>query len=269
MCGLFTRKSQKSITFRDQLSQIFGRIKQDLAMTNSALEQNQQNVSILTKWIEYLHQNQQNLSQKHQDLHNSHTKLKDSQQNLNLALESRHHGSNKELELNKQELSNIKAWVKHVSSYMNSEKSKDQNLMRELETLKKQLSERFNEQNNELQTLKQENNSLRHKLEKLHTLPQKMPETHLQSIPKPELRTGFEQKIITRLRPNRKSYVLQEIKKLVSEAKYSTKEIEEIIVNEKNLCGRTSFYAYLKELRDKGSITYSTIEDKSVLVLNH
>jgi chromosome segregation ATPase len=264
MLRLFTKKSQKALTFRDQLSSIFGRIKEDLSHTNRALEQNQQNVSILSKWIDYLHQNQQDLSKKHQELHTSHQKLNDSHSNLHLALESRHHGNNKELELTKQELGNIRTWVKHVSSYMASEKSNDQNLLRELETLKKQLSERFNEQNQELDKLKQDNYSLRQKLEKVHTSPQ----IPIQNVPKPEFKTGFEQKVMARLRPNRKSYVLQEMKKLISEAKFSTKEIEEIIVNEKNLCGRTSFYAYLKELKDRGSVAYSTINEQSVLVIN-
>ena len=53
---------------------------------------------------------------------------------------------------------------------------------------------------------------------------------------------------------------------LISENKYSTKELEETVVNEKQLCGRTSFYAYIKELKLKGRIGYAEIDERTILV---
>lgn len=78
--------------------------------------------------------------------------------------------------------------------------------------------------------------------------------------------TGFERHIMSRVMPNRKGYVLKFILDLVGENRFSTKEIEEIVVKEKRLCGRTSFYAYLKELRYRGKISTAEIDERSILV---
>jgi hypothetical protein len=78
--------------------------------------------------------------------------------------------------------------------------------------------------------------------------------------------SSFQRHIISRVMPNRKGYVLKFILDLIGENKYSTKEIEEMVVNEKQLCGRTSFYAYLKELKLKGRINYAEIDERMVLI---
>ncbi|MBU2560869.1 MAG: hypothetical protein KKD17_01115 [Nanoarchaeota archaeon] len=77
---------------------------------------------------------------------------------------------------------------------------------------------------------------------------------------------SFQRHIMSRVLPNRKGYVLKFILDLVGENKYSTKELEEIVVNEKQLCGRTSFYAYLKELKLKGRINYAELDERQILV---
>ncbi len=66
--------------------------------------------------------------------------------------------------------------------------------------------------------------------------------------------------------PNRKGYVLKFILGLIHDHNYSTKELEEVVVNEKQLCGRTSFYAYIKELKLKGRINYAEIDERTILV---
>ena len=66
--------------------------------------------------------------------------------------------------------------------------------------------------------------------------------------------------------PNRRGYVLKFILNLASESKYSTKEVEEIVVNDKQLCGRTSFYAYLKELKLRGKLNYADIDERTIIV---
>jgi chromosome segregation ATPase len=78
--------------------------------------------------------------------------------------------------------------------------------------------------------------------------------------------TSFQRHIMSRVMPNRKGYVLKFMLNLIDENQHSTKEIEEIVVNEKQLCGRTSFYAYLKELKLKGRIGYAEIDDRTILV---
>ena len=78
--------------------------------------------------------------------------------------------------------------------------------------------------------------------------------------------SNFEKHIVSRMRPNRKSYVIQFILNLISESRYSTKDLEEIIVNEKQLCGRTSFYAYLKELKIRNKINYAEVDNRTILV---
>ncbi|MBN1544747.1 hypothetical protein JW898_04780 [Candidatus Woesearchaeota archaeon] len=77
---------------------------------------------------------------------------------------------------------------------------------------------------------------------------------------------SFQRHIMSRVLPNRKGYVLKFILDLVGENKYSTKELEEIVVSEKQLCGRTSFYAYLKELKLKGRINYAELDERQILV---
>jgi len=78
--------------------------------------------------------------------------------------------------------------------------------------------------------------------------------------------TPFQRHIMSRVMPNRKGYVIKFIMDLVKESKFSTKEVEEIVVNEKQLCGRTSFYAYLKELKLKGRLGYAEIDERTILV---
>ena len=78
--------------------------------------------------------------------------------------------------------------------------------------------------------------------------------------------TNFQRHIISRVMPNRKGYVMRFILDLAGENKYSTKEVEEIVVNEKQLCGRTSFYAYLKELKLRGKLNYADIDERTILL---
>jgi len=72
--------------------------------------------------------------------------------------------------------------------------------------------------------------------------------------------------VIYQLKSKRKEYVIQQILNLVNEKKYLTKELEERIVKEKGLCGRTTFYDYLKELRNRKIIGYKDTGISKVLV---
>ena len=88
----------------------------------------------------------------------------------------------------------------------------------------------------------------------------------IQQFQPPAQHSPFERHIISRVMPNRKGYIMRFIVDLASEKKFSTKEIEEITVKEKNLCGRTSFYAYLKELKIRGRLGYATIDERSIVI---
>ena len=86
------------------------------------------------------------------------------------------------------------------------------------------------------------------------------------SEPNPDLkRTYFENKVVSMLRSRRKDYVLKQIMQLAATGTHSTKEIEEIVVGEKALCGRTAFYDYLKELKHKRMIMHAEKGAKKII----
>ena len=95
---------------------------------------------------------------------------------------------------------------------------------------------------------------------------QALPQVQMPVFPPQAASTAFERHIMSRVMPNRKGYILRYIMELASEQRYSTKEVEEIVVKEKNLCGRTSFYAYLKELKMRGKLSYANIDERSIVV---
>jgi len=87
------------------------------------------------------------------------------------------------------------------------------------------------------------------------------------SEPNPERkRTPFETRVVSMLRSRKKDYVLKQILELASTKSHSTSEIEEIIVGEKALCGRTAFYDYLRELKHKKMISQAEKGEKKVVV---
>ncbi|MBI2580890.1 hypothetical protein HYV85_03715 [Candidatus Woesearchaeota archaeon] len=79
-------------------------------------------------------------------------------------------------------------------------------------------------------------------------------------------RTYFENKVVTAIRSRLKDYILKQILELAAKETHSTREIEEIIVGEKALCGRTAFYDYLRELKHKRMIRHSEKGSKKVVV---
>ncbi len=82
----------------------------------------------------------------------------------------------------------------------------------------------------------------------------------------PKIRTLFEKKLIALARPNKKDYVMQQIVNLANKNVYTTKQIEKIIVEEKEYCGRTTFYDYLRELRARRAVKIAQVGSKKVLV---
>lgn len=80
-------------------------------------------------------------------------------------------------------------------------------------------------------------------------------------------RTRFEKSVVRKVMSRRKEYIMEKILELVSKGKYSTSEIEDIVVNERVLCGRTAFYDYLRELRYKRLIKNERSSSKPMLIL--
>ena len=78
-------------------------------------------------------------------------------------------------------------------------------------------------------------------------------------LPRKKSKVGrmLEEKILQKVRTNKKEYILQQMLKMIEEGSYTTKELELELVQKKGYCGRTAFYSYLKELRDKGHIQRS------------
>jgi len=205
-------------------------------------------------------------------------------------------------DLSESELSKLKAWITYFSTHIEQQKRKEDDLKQDILNTQKhwadtqtRLSELLNgikTENNELKstlsTVKNDLDSTKKELENTknlaknaHTLAKSeslRPEVavsrpvELVSVPQPIIPqvalngASFQRHILSRVMPNRRGYVLKYIMDLISENKYSTKEIEEIVVNEKQLCGRTSFFAYLKELKLKGRINYAEIDERQILI---
>jgi phage shock protein A len=176
----------------------------------------------------------------------------------------------------KQHVSGVRNELNSAKLELDSAKSEIKAAIVQLEGTKKELADThktLDSTNSELENIR--NLALsRTSIEKSEVSPPPQPiQQPVQPImmqPQPIIQqvspAGFQRHIMARVLPNRKGYVLKFILDLISENKHSTKEIEEIVVNEKQLCGRTSFYAYLKELKLKGRISYAEIDERSVLV---
>jgi len=81
----------------------------------------------------------------------------------------------------------------------------------------------------------------------------------------PVRKSSFTDRIASEALMNRKNYALKLIISMASQKKYSTVQVEKFIVEEKRLCGRTTFYSYLKELRSKGVIEDISIGSRLIL----
>ena len=202
-----------------------------------------------------------------------------------------------------QEINRLKSWIDYFSTHLERQKSKEYVLKQDIEKNNKQWLEAYSKLRELLNGLRSENNELK---ASLSTVSKELAETRnelentkdmarshiteakselskqIQAIkpaaqqPLPLSRpvvqevsptvSSFQRHIMSRVMPNRKGYVLKFILDLAKESKYSTKEAEEIVVNEKQLCGRTSFYAYLKELKLRGKLSYANIDERTIIV---
>ncbi len=234
-------------------------------------ENHNQEIRRLKAWIDYFSTHvdghkgkedalKQNISKMEQNWSESYSKLRE----LVTGLRS----ENTELK------SEIKSHVTDIKSEMDHARNELKNTILELETTKSELStakQAIQNTASELESTRNLAESLQ-KIPKSETLVQNQqiqaPISHEQTVVQPvsPTQSSFQRHIISRVMPNRKGYVLKFILDLIKENQHSTKEIEETVVNEKQLCGRTSFYAYLKELKLKGRISYAEIDERQILI---
>jgi len=191
----------------------------------TAFSQVNGDIEKLKSWLMHIHAKSENLHNKHDD----------------------------HVSLTRRDIDKVNNWLMHIYAHNRS------------------LQGYIKETTDKVRELYQRNSEI---LEKLNELERKHTESsgsvRTKSEPKSEpvsvtKNSRFEENIMSRIRPNRKSYIIQEMLKLIEENKYSTKEIEYVIVREKNLCGRTAFYSYLKELRLKDVIGKTELGMKKVL----
>jgi chromosome segregation ATPase len=209
-------------------------------------------------------------------------------------------------EASEKEMAKLKAWVDYLSTHINAHKRKEDDLKQNLAKLQEDWVKTYSQLRELVNSLKTENNELKvnmtalqkelktgkeevenaKTLAKSHILEVKSElfrqldalkpaqqqavqaqQPALQQVSVPVMAaSSFQKHIISRVMPNRRGYVLKFMLDLIAGNAYSTKELEEIVVNEKQLCGRTSFYAYLKELKLKGRINYAEIDERQILV---
>ncbi len=161
----------------------------------------------------------------------------------------------------KQDISLLSSWVKYLrhKDIMNEQRhTKTQRELGEHKIMIEGLKSEASELKIALQQVRDELKNAKESLKEHREVRERTessPETNLIRT-KSELnpdrkRTFFENRVVSMLRSRRKDYVLKQILDLAEREAYSTREIEEIVVGEKALCGRTAFYDYFRELRHK------------------
>lgn len=161
-----------------------------------------------------------------------------------------------------KDIENINLWV----HYLHKHNSELQKYVREVTTNLLELHKRDTEIMERLKALeiRSEMQNTKSVSEPVHV------EVRTKSEPKsgtgPSKQTKFEEKIMFQLKSKRKEYIINQIMNLIAVQSLSTKELEEKIVTEGNLCGRTTFYDYLKELRHKNIIGDKNTGSRTILV---
>ena len=185
-----------------------------------------EDIGLLKQWVSHLHVRNKNLEDSHKQ----------------------------QIDVRKDEIHNVQKWVdylqRHNENMKDEMKSLTSNII-ELHKNNKELIERIvkiEQKNTQISPVRTES------------------EPENESVSEPITRTKFETSMINQIRSNRKNYVIEKILNIVNEENLSTKQIERIVVHEKGLCGRTTFYSYLKELKDKKEVKQSKKGSKKVLV---
>lgn len=169
----------------------------------------------------------------------------------------------------RQDTQNLFAWISYFHQHLMEHKRETHHLRL-----------KFEEQNRHIQYLQESIKHLEKKIELLDAKPLPQPQiirfseqnpnlVRTESEPSPNLkRPNFERKMLSHIMSKKKPYIIRKMLDIIGESPIATKELERIIVEEQQLCGRTSFYAYLKELRLKKQISLQEKEFSKVIVRN-
>jgi len=183
---------------------------------------------------------------------------------LNNRSELLHKSHNEHVALTRKDVQNINQWL----SYLYKHNNELHKYLRELVENVMKLKDGYEKINTKIGEILEKSEKIGSSTYQVRTRYE--PKYEPKSEPEPgeseqKKKSGFEQKILNQIKPIRKDYIIQQIMGLVSKGKYTTKEIERIIVDEKGLCGRTTFYSYIKELKLKKEIEYQEKGQKKVL----
>ena len=269
---------EKVNSFPLKVAEGFSRIKQELVVSDQKFRNTSQELDRINKWINYLHNSQQTtntnhlrLSDKHKNLSDKHSKLEKDHLNHSRTTDLKHNAVSAEMNalsnIASKDLSNMKEWITYFSKKIESYRYSEHKISQDISSLNQQLTNGFEKFSKEINELREENHALKSMLVKAKSTPVPVQTTILRpKIPINE--NKFEKHVLSKVRTNRKGMILSRILEFAQDGKHSTKDIEEIIVNEKQLCGRTSFYAYLKELRNTGKVKNVEVGDRIVLLIS-
>src|SRR3989338_759467 len=169
----------------------------------------------------------------------------------------------------KQDITLLGSWVKYLKHKDLLSEHRHTKVQRELGEHKMQIAA-LKEEATELKTAFREMREELKAARERHAVPETGPFPDLirtKSGPNPDLkRTYFENRVVSMLRSRKKDYVLKQICELAAKGTHSTSEIEEIVVGEKAMCGRTAFFDYLRELKHKKIIMEGERGAKKVIM---
>jgi Lhr-like helicase len=161
-----------------------------------------------------------------------------------------------------KDIENINLWI----HYLNRHNQELQKYIREVTTNLLELHKRDTEIMERLKALEMHYEAQKSKSVSEPAVVEVRTKSGLKSGTGPAKTTKFEEKIMFQLKSKRKEYILNQILNFINGQSLSTKELEEKIVRELGLCGRTTFYDYLKELRHKKVIGDKDSGARKILV---
>ncbi len=178
----------------------------------------------------------------------------------------------------RQDTQNLFSWISYFHQHLMDHRKETHHLR-----------QKFDEQSHYIRLLHQQTQALEKRLALIENKPAPQPQiVHIRENIPEQIRTKsepdvnqirtepepisnvkrprFEEKVLTRIRTKKKPYIMQKVLDIIGTQSVSTKELERIIVEEQQLCGRTSFYSYLRELRLKKQISIDEKEFSKVIV---
>jgi len=228
---------------------VFGRLfrpKKDIEILESNIKDSffrvSSDVQSLKTWVVHLHKAQSMLDEKH----SAHRDISKRETDLLVEKIGRLENDQK----------NLSAYLSQLIDYLQKKAEHESRFASKLELLKSRREIGSN--------LTSSEGSVRTKF-----VPASEHAKEVRQLPKHTAQTAFEEKLLRRIRQQRKEYVLQKMVEATQEGEFGTNELEKLIVEQKQLCGRTSFFSYLKELKIQSILEDSLVGKRKILVSKH